>query len=99
MLAMPCMTVQKIIGAITILIAWMNMSPSGFIWAFFSTFGWRWLLGAVVPLENWPYTISVIMATNRRLMNAPPGAATSETRRMIGRWGILHAGRSALGLV
>ena len=67
--------------------------------AFFSTFQWRWLLGAVVLFANWPYTIFVIMPTNRRLMNTPPGAATGETRRMIGRWGILHAGRSALGLV
>ena len=33
MLAMPCTTVQKINGAMTILIAWMNMSPSGFICA------------------------------------------------------------------
>jgi len=67
--------------------------------AFFSTFEWRWLLGAGVLLVNWPYTMVVMMPTNRRLMNTPPGAATAETRRMIGRWGIFHAGRSALGLV
>jgi hypothetical protein len=66
--------------------------------AFFSTFEWRWLLGGGVLLVNWPYTIIVIMPTNHRLMNTPAGAATAETRRMIGRWGILHAGRSVLGL-
>ena len=66
--------------------------------AFLSTFEWRWLLGAVVLLVNWPHTILVIMPINRRLMNMPAGAATAETRHMIGRWGILHAGRSALGL-
>ena len=66
--------------------------------AFFSTFEWRWLLGGVVLLVNWPYTIIVIMPTNYRLMNTPAGAATAESRRMIGRWGILHAGRSVLGL-
>jgi len=67
--------------------------------AFFGTFEWRWLLGAVVLLANWPSTIVVIMPTNHRLMNTPPGAATAETRSMIGRWGILHAGRSVLGLI
>ena len=66
--------------------------------AFFSTFEWRWLLGAAVLLVNWPYTIVVMMPVNRRLMNTPPGAATAETRRMIGRWGIFHAGRGALRL-
>jgi len=55
--------------------------------AFLSTFDWRWLLGAVVLLANWPYTIYVMMPTNRRLMDTLPEAATAETRRMLERWG------------
>ena len=66
--------------------------------AFLSTLEWRWLLGAVVLLANWPYTIYVIMPTNRRLMDTPAEAPAAETRQMIRQWGILHGGRSALGL-
>jgi len=64
--------------------------------AYFGSLDWRWLLGAAVLLANWPYTIFVIMPTNRHLMNTP---AEAETRRMLERWGALHAGRGALGLV
>ena len=67
--------------------------------AYLNTLDWRWLLGAVVLLANWPYTIYVIMPTNRRLMDTPPEAATAETLRMLERGGTLHAGRSALGLL
>src|ERR1700694_3363081 len=57
--------------------------------AYLSTLDWRWLLGAVVLLANWPYTLFVIAPTNNRLMD-PPEAATAETRRMLERWGALH---------
>jgi Domain of unknown function (DUF1772) len=67
--------------------------------AYVSVLDWRWLLGALVLLANWPYTMFIIMPTNRRLMDTPSEAATAETRRMLERWGALHAGRSALGLV
>jgi hypothetical protein len=67
--------------------------------AFLSTLDWRWLFGAIVLLANWPYTIFMIMPTNRRLMDTPPEAATAETRRLLERWGTLHAARTALGLV
>jgi hypothetical protein len=37
----------------------------GFV-AYLSTLHWRWLLGAIVLLANWPYTMCMIMPTNRR---------------------------------
>jgi Anthrone oxygenase len=60
--------------------------------AFLSNLGWRWLLGSLVLLANWPYTIFVIMPINRRLVDTSPEAATAETRRVLERWGALHDG-------
>jgi len=67
--------------------------------AYFSTLDWRWLLGAAALLANWPYTIFMVMPINKRLTDTSREAATAETRRALERWGALHAGRSALGLV
>jgi len=69
------------------------------MFAFISALDWRWLVGAVVLLANWPHTLFVIAPIKRRLMDTPPEAATAETRRMLKRWGDLHAGRTTLGLV
>ena len=66
--------------------------------AYISALDWRWLLGAIVLLANWPYTIFIIMPTNRRLMDTPPEAATAETRRMLERWGALQPVGALLGL-
>ena len=63
--------------------------------AFLGTLDWHWLLGALILLANWSYTILVIMPTNRRLMETSLEAPTIETRQMVRKWGFLHAGRSA----
>ena len=70
----------------------------GFI-AFFVAGGWQWLLGAIVLLSAWPYTLVVIKPTNDALNASQPQSAGAETRRLVQTWGRLHAGRSGIGVV
>jgi len=67
--------------------------------AFFFTYDWRWLFGAALILAPWPYTMFIIMPTNKVLTSTPPEQATDETRGLVVQWGRLHWGRSALGLI
>ena len=74
-----------VIGSVLGLIAWWQ------------TGDWLWALGAVVLVANWPYTLVVIMPTNKKLTAIEPEGAGRETRALIETWAKLHAGRTALG--
>ena len=56
------------------------------------------LVGALVLLSNWPYTLLGMMPTNRALMATDPARAGPASRALVERWAVLHGGRTALGL-
>jgi hypothetical protein len=56
-----------------------------------------WLAGALVIFANWPFTLLVILPTNKLLEREP--STDGRTRERLRRWGRLHAARSALGAV
>lgn len=62
-----------------------------------STGNYAWLLGAVVLVANWPYTLLGIMPTNHILNAIAPVDAGPQSRTLIVKWGGLHAVRTALG--
>jgi hypothetical protein len=66
--------------------------------AFLLSYNWLWLVGAVLIVANWPYTLIVIKPVNDTLEATPIDEADAATRSRIEQWGRLHAGRTALGL-
>ena len=59
---------------------------------------WLWLVGALLLLANWSYTLICIMPTNHRLKDTNLADAGLQTRMLLETWGILHMGRTALGV-
>ena len=59
---------------------------------------WRWALAASLILANWPYTLFVMMPTNKRIAAWPLQQANAELRALIEKWGKLHAIRTMLGV-
>jgi hypothetical protein len=59
---------------------------------------WRWAVAAALILVNWPYTLFVMMPTNKRIAAWPVDEAGAWSRALIVKWGKLHAVRTVLGL-
>ena len=55
------------------------------------------LIGALLMLANWPWTLFAILPTNKILMATDPADAGPETRALLIKWNSLHAVRTALG--
>ena len=59
---------------------------------------WRWIVGALLILANWPYTLIGIMPTNSRLKATAETDAGPTSRALLVSWGRLHAVRTVLGI-
>ena len=68
------------------------------IWAAWQTMDWRFIVGAVLILANWPYTIFGIMPTNHTLKAIAENDAGPSSRALLMTWAKLHAVRTALGI-
>lgn len=56
-----------------------------------------WLVGGIVLVANWPYTLLMIAPVNRQIEAIAPDEAGVESCTLIRRWGGLHARRTMLG--
>jgi Domain of unknown function (DUF1772) len=72
-------------GALGLLTAWMSED-------------WRWVVGAILILANWPYTLIGIMPTNHRLKAIAESDAGPASRAMLETWARLHGVRTMLGI-
>lgn len=58
-----------------------------------------WLVGTVVMFSVIPFTLMAIMPTNHQLLNPRLDRSAESTRRLLVKWGRLHAVRSMLSLM
>jgi Anthrone oxygenase len=77
-------TLAAVSAALGFVAAWINRD-------------WRWIVGALLILANWPYTLIGIMPTNNRL-KATAESDAGPTRALLVSWGRLHAVRTVLGI-
>jgi hypothetical protein len=78
-------SLAAIAGILGLLVAWQ-------------TGNWRWIVGALLILANWPYTLLVIGPTNNKLNATTNEAAGPHSRTLLVSWGRLHAIRTGLGM-
>jgi hypothetical protein len=65
--------------------------------AWWSTGRQAFVVGALLLIANWPWTIFVVMPTNTALKKIEPENAGPYSRALIERWNVLHSVRTALG--
>lgn len=64
--------------------------------AWFAVASLWWLIAGVLLGSVIPFTLMVILPTNKRLLNPTLDKRSAEAERLLARWGRLHAVRSVL---
>ena len=70
--------------------------PFGLL-AWWQTENYLWIIGALLLVANWPFTMLVIMPVNHRINAIEPAHAGPVSRALVVKWGGLHAVRTFLG--
>jgi hypothetical protein len=73
------------VGLVSSIAAWL--AGASFLWVVAGA-----LLGSVIP-----FTLIVILPTNKQLLNPTLDRRSAQTGQLLARWGKLHAVRSVLG--
>jgi hypothetical protein len=74
------------IGTLAAIAAWLQGAPTA------------WLIGGLLLGAVIPFTLIVILPTNKRLLDPSLDKASEQAHHLLHRWGTLHAVRTALGL-
>lgn len=75
-----------VVGLLAGIVAWYQGSGVG------------WLVGGLLFGALVPFTLVVIMPTNRRLLDPGLDSGSSEARELLSRWGQLHAVRTVVSV-
>lgn len=67
------------------------------LWAWWQLEHPAFLVGAILAVLPWPWTLLVIKPTNDRLLALPVDQAGPDSRLLLKRWGRQHSVRTVLG--
>lgn len=76
-----------VIGFLSSVVAWIDGRGVG------------WLAGGLLLGGMIPFTVVIIMPTNRRLLDPGLDSGSTEARDLLSRWGRLHAVRTVVSVV
>ena len=74
-----------VVGFLFGLLAWWRVSDTAF------------LVGAILIIAPWPWTLIVIKPVNDALLATDIDKAAAPTRALVVKWGAIHAVRTVLG--